>query len=169
MLRTPLRWLKTLLGWLLALVILFEEWGWVPLAHMLGWLGRLPLFARVERWVQGLPPYAALALFALPTMALLPIKLLALWLIGMGRAGLGLLVIVLAKFIGTAVVARLFMLTQPALMRLVWFARWYARWTAWKTLLLAQLHATPVWRELHRIQRLVGRIWRRWLDSDRPG
>ena len=162
MISALVRWLKTLLSWLLALIILFEEWGWAPLARMLGWLGRLPLFARVERWVQGLPPYAALALFALPTLALLPVKLLALWLISMGRAGLGLLVIVLAKIVGTAVVARLFMLTQPALMRLAWFARWYARWIAWKTLLLAQVHASQVWQELQRARLLARRAWQRW-------
>jgi len=162
MISALVRWLKTLLSWLLALIILFEEWGWVPLARALSWLGRLPLFARIERWVQGLPPYAALALFALPTLALLPVKLLALWLISMGRAGLGLLVIVLAKIVGTAVVARLFMLTQPALMRLAWFARWYARWIAWKTLLLAQVHASQVWQELQRARLLARRAWQRW-------
>lgn len=162
MMSAAVRWLKTLLGWLLALVILFEEWGWVPLARMLGWLGRLPLFARIERWVQRLPPYAALALFALPTLALLPIKLLALWLISMGRTGLGLLVIVLAKIVGTAVVARLFMLTQPALMQLAWFARWYARWIAWKTLLLEQVHASQIWQELRRAKLVAKRAWQRW-------
>lgn len=146
MLSTLLRWLRTFVSWLLALVILFEEWGWVPLARALAWLGRLPVLAWIERRVRALPPYAALALFALPTLALLPVKLLALWLIGIGRMSLGLLVIVLAKVLGTAVVARLFMLTQPALMRLAWFERWYLRWMAWKTALLTQVHASKVWR-----------------------
>lgn len=41
-----------------------------------------------------------------------------------------------AKLVGTSVVARLFALTQPALMTLPWFARLYARWSAWKTSLL---------------------------------
>ena len=162
MLSTLIRWLKALLSWPLALIILFEEWGWVPLARALAWLGRLPVLAWIERRVRALPPYAALALFAVPTLTLLPVKLLALWLIGMGRTGLGLLVIVLAKIVGTAVVARLFILTQPALMQLAWFARWYARWTAWKTELLAQVHASRVWRGAHALNLVVRRRLRRF-------
>lgn len=158
----PWRWLKNLLSWLLALIILFEEWGWVPLARALAWLGRLPIFAWIERRVQALPPYAALALFALPTLALLPVKLLALWFISVGRTGLGLLVIVLAKVVGTAVVARLFMLTQPALMQLAWFARWYAHWIAWKTILLAEIHASKVWRGARALKLELKRRLRRF-------
>lgn len=164
MMSALLRWLKTLLSWLMALIILFEEWGWGPLSRALAWLGRLPVLSWIERRVRALPPYAALALFALPTLALLPVKLLALWLIGMGRTSLGLLVIVLAKIVGTAVVARLFVLTQPALMRLAWFVRWYARWIAWKTILLAHVYATPVWQELQRAMLLARRAWQRWRD-----
>ena len=59
--------------------------------------------------------------------ALLPIKLSALWLIDQGHAAWGLAVILAAKAMGTAVVAHLFSLTQPALMRLDWFAHRYTR------------------------------------------
>ncbi|MEY2654855.1 MAG: hypothetical protein RLZZ524_1883, partial [Pseudomonadota bacterium] len=131
-----LRWLltplRTALGLLLALVILFEEWGWAPLQRAMAWIGALPVLRQVERWIAGLPPYGALALFVAPSAALLPIKLLALWLIGQGHAGLGLGVIIAAKLAGTAILARLFALTQPALMRLAWFARLYTRWVAFK-------------------------------------
>ncbi|TDP72394.1 hypothetical protein [Roseateles toxinivorans] len=157
-----LRALKTVGGWLLALLILFEEWGWAPLSRLMARIGALPLFRQIERWVGGLPPYAALALFIVPTVLLLPVKLLALWLIGIGRAGLGLAVIVLAKLVGTAVMARLFQLTQPALMRLAWFARLYTRWLAWKTALLAQVRASRAWHELKRARRLARRAWLRW-------
>ena len=162
MISAAVRWLKTLLSWLLALIILFEEWGWEPLSRALAWLGRLPVLAWIERRVRALPPYAALALFAVPTLALLPVKLLALWLIGMGRTSLGLLVIVLAKLVGTAVVARLFVLTQPALMQLAWFVRWYARWIAWKTMLLARVHASRAWRGAHALNLVVRRRLRRF-------
>ncbi|MFO1337634.1 MAG: hypothetical protein U1F53_05270 [Burkholderiaceae bacterium] len=100
------------LKWLLALVILFEEWGWEPL-HLLARIGRPSGLRHIEGWVRGLPPYAALALFALPALALLLIKLLALWLIGQGfRAVLGAVVIIATKIVGTAIVARLF--TSPS-------------------------------------------------------
>jgi hypothetical protein len=130
---------------LLALLILFEEWGWEPLQALLARIGAWPGFRTIEAWIRRLPPYAALALFTLPALALLPVKLLALWLIGRGKGWLGVALIVGAKLVGTAVVARLFSLTQPALMSLGWFARAHARWTAWKAELLAQIRASWAW------------------------
>jgi hypothetical protein len=161
LLRAP----KLLFSWLLALLILFEEWGWEPLARQLAKLGRLPPFAWLERRIAALPPYAALAVFFVPALLLLPIKLLALWLIGKGRTMLGLLVIVGAKVVGTAVVARLFMLTQASLMKLAWFARWYGRWVAWKDALLAQVRASAVWRSARRLKAWLRRGMRRGLRA----
>jgi hypothetical protein len=162
----PLQWL---VRWAIALVLLFEEWGWEPLARLLAKLGRLPVFGWLERRIGALPPYAALAVFFLPTLMLLPVKLLALWLIGKGRAGLGLLVIVTAKVIGTAVVARLFMLTRDSLMRLGWFAHWYGRWTRWKDALLAQVRASAAWRSARRLKAALKRLLRRGRRALRTG
>lgn len=138
--------LHVLWQWPLALLILFEEWGWEPLQRLLAWVGAWPGFRQLEAWVRRLPPYGALALFALPTLALLPIKLLALWAVSRGHALLGLAVILAAKLGGTAVVARLFTLTRPALMRLAWFARLHGRWVPWKEALLARVRASAPWR-----------------------
>jgi len=129
-----------------ALVLLFEEWGWEPLAALLAKLARLPLWAWVERGIAALPPWGAMALFAAPALALFPVKVLALFLIGRGHAFAGLAVLAGAKLVGTAVLARLFTLTQPALMRLAWFARWYPRWKAWKDGVIAQVRASQLWR-----------------------
>jgi hypothetical protein len=150
-----LRWLRRGFEALLALLILFEEWGWQPLQRLAARITQLPPLAWLERRIAALPPWAALAVFFLPALALLPIKLAALWLIGKGRAGLGLLVIVAAKLVGTALVARLFQLTQPALMQMAWFARLYGRWAAWKEALLARVRASWAWR----VGRVVKRRW----------
>jgi hypothetical protein len=160
-----LRWLRRGFEALAALVILFEEWGWEPLRRALAWVARWPPLAWLERRIAALPPYAALATFLLPTLLLLPIKLLALWLIGQGRAGLGLLVIVVAKLVGTALVARLFQLTQPALMRLAWFARLYGRWTAWKGALLAEVRASWAWRVGRVVKRRIAQRLARWRHA----
>ena len=161
LLRWPLRALKGILGWLLALVLLFEEWGWEPLQRALARIGQLPGLRWLERLISNLPPYAALAVFLVPTALLLPIKLLALWMMSRSWVLGGTLVIVVAKLVGTAVVARLFTLTQPALMTLPWFARLYARWSAWKTALLERVRASRPWR----LARQVRQQWRsRWQD-----
>jgi hypothetical protein len=142
-LTAPLRWLARLL---LALLILFEEWGWEPLRRAMVWLaGRLPL-RPLERGLSRLPPQAALAVLVLPSLLIIPVKLLALWLITQGQALLGLAVIVAAKLGGTALLAWLFHLIQPALMQLPWFASFYARWTGWKAELLAWVRASAAWR-----------------------
>ena len=157
--RPPLRLLKALFGWLLALLILFEEWGWEPLQRALAWVGRLPGLRWLEERIRALPPYAALALFLLPTAMLLPVKLLALWLIGQGKVWAGTLVILGAKLVGTAIVARLFALTQPALMQLAWFARLFTRWVSWKEALLVQVRASWPWR----LGRVLKHRWKQRL------
>jgi hypothetical protein len=152
----PWRLLKGLLTWLVGLVIVFEEWGWAPLARLLGVFARLPFIAWLERRIAALPPALALLVFLAPLALLLPVKIGALWLIGRGKAVLGLGVIVLAKVIGTGVAARLFMLTRPQLMRLPWFARVYARWVTWKQIVMAHVRASLPWR----VARSLRRRWR---------
>ncbi|WP_431049449.1 hypothetical protein [Roseateles sp. L2-2] len=158
----PIRWLIRVV---LAVVILFEEWGWEPLQRAMAAIGRLPVLRQLEAVVRRLPPYLALVVFFLPGLLLLPIKLLALWLIGIGRPGLGLSVIVLAKVVGTAVVARIFALTQPALMSLPWFARLYGRWTVWKEGLLVWVRTSAVWRSARAIKLRIRRLMRRGTRS----
>jgi hypothetical protein len=146
---------------LAALILLFEEWGWEPLAALLAKLARLPVWAAIERRITALPPWAAVAVFALPALALLPVKLLALFVIGRGHALMGVGVLLAAKLLGTAILARLFALTQPALMRLAWFARWYPRWKAWKDGVIAQVRASAPWQAA-RHWKARARLW--WAE-----
>jgi len=161
----PLRLLKGLLGGVLALLILFEEWGWGPLHRVMAWVGQLPGLRWLEARITQLPPYGALAIFALPTLLLLPVKLLALWLMGHHHVLLGTLVILTAKVAGTAVVARLFTLTHATLMQLAWFARLYHRWVRWKDHLLQRVRASRPWRWARVVKRHIRRalhaLWRR--------
>jgi hypothetical protein len=149
---------------LLALVLIFEEWGWEPLSRLIGRLARLPLWARMEALIAALPPYAALVLYLVPILLLLPIKLLALYLIQAGHVALGLSVVMLAKVMGTAVAARLFTLAQPALMRLPWFARFYGHWKPWKDALMARIKASTPW---HTVQAMA-RGLRQWVRDTLP-
>jgi len=153
--------LKGVVQVLAALLILFEEWGWAPLARALGRVARWPPLRRLEGRITGLGPHLALVLLFVPALALLPIKIGALWLIGLGRVALGLGMIVLAKLLGTAVVARLFLLTRPQLMRLGWFARVYLRWFAWKTRTVAILVESRLWLGARALASRVCALWTR--------
>ena len=146
---------------LLALLIAFEEWGWEPLQRALARLGRWPPLRALEALISRLPPHAALGLVMLPSLTLLPVKFLALWLLADGHALLGVAVVVLAKLVGTAVLSRLFLLTRPALLRLPWFARLYSRWLPFKDNLLVWVRATWVWRVGRVLKRALGRALRR--------
>ncbi len=142
---------------LLALLILFEEWGWDPLSRFLGKMARLPVWGAIERLIVRLPPYAALLTFLLPVLALIPIKLIAWYWVAQGYALLGLSVVLAAKLLGTAIVARLFTLTQPALMRLPWFARLYTRWKNWKDAMMVRVKCMPHWQAFVARKRRWGR------------
>jgi len=162
---TPLQavWsaIKRPVRWLLALLILFEEWGWTPLARALASLARRAGVRRLERRIEGLGPRIAFAVLFVPALALLPIKIGALWLVGVGRVAVGIAILLAAKILGTAVVARLFMLTQPQLMRLGWFARAYVRWIAWKTRVVASLLDSSGWRAGRALAARARSFWTR--------
>ncbi len=151
-----MNWLKKFLRTLLlapvAVFLLFEEWGWEPLAAAIAALGRLPWWGQLERLIACLPPWAALLVFGVPVAALVPIKLLALYLFGQGHVMLGLELVLAAKLGGTAIAARLFQLTHPALMQLKWFARLYTPWKNWKDRVLAQVRNSRSWRMAHRLK-----------------
>lgn len=138
--------LRVVVQLLLALIVIFEEWGWQPLAQALAALARFKPWAMLERWIAGLPPYGALGVFTLPAVLLFPLKLVALWLLAGGHVLLAGLLFVAAKLAGTAFLARIFMLTQPALMRIGWFARAYGRFMPWKEGAEAWLRTSWAWR-----------------------
>ena len=78
--------LRRTLGVVFALIVLFEQWGWRPLAAALQTIAHVAPIAALERRISRLPPYAALVTFALPTVLLVPLKLFALYLIANGHA-----------------------------------------------------------------------------------
>ncbi len=156
-----LRRLAVPLEWLLALVILFEEWGWEPLQRFMARLGRWPAVAWVECRIAALAPASALLVFALPSIVLLPVNLAALWLIGQGRTVSGPLLLGVAKLAATTLVARLFTLTRPALLRLPWFAELYRRWQVWEAALLAPVRASWLWQAA----RTLKHRWSEWRSG----
>lgn len=131
---------------LVALLLLFEEWGWRPLSNLLAQLARFRIWAMVELWIAGLPPYGALAALAVPSTILIPAKLIGLYLLATGHVVTAGAVILLAKLAGTALVARIFILTKPALMEIGWFQRAYDAFMPWQEALFARIRGSWVWR-----------------------
>ncbi len=158
----PLRWM---LSWAMALVILFEEWGWQPLQLLLRSLVHLLRLQRIESWLQTLPPYASLIALALPGLMLLPAKLAAFALIAKGYVVWGGMVFVTAKLIGTAVIARIFNIVLPSLMQMEWFASIYTAWKRWKDDLLARVRSTRIWQSGKALKIRVSTTVRGWFKA----
>lgn len=116
------------------------------MAALLGRVARLKPIAALEGLVRQLPPYAALAVFALPSILILPLKLVALVLVAGGHTVSAAALFIGAKIVGTALLARLFMLTEPALMRIPWFKRGYDTLMPMKEALLAWVRDSAVWK-----------------------
>jgi hypothetical protein len=156
------------LVYLAALVLLLEEWFWDAgsrlASHIAAWAPLRVLEQRIRR----LRPYPALCLFVLPGLLLFPVKVLALLAIAHGHAATGIATIVIAKLGGAAVVARVYVLTLPALRELPWFARWHNWFIATKARLDARLRASPTWRRMRRLVHRMRHGTRRLLRRLRP-
>ncbi len=148
---------------LLALIILVEEWGWRPLSAMLAKLAVLPPIRWAEARIRVLPRHVALMLFLVPGLLLFPVKLMALWLIGQGQRTLGIVVIVLAKLIGTAILGRLFQLTEPQLMSYSWFARGIHWWHDLKQKVRTAVTQSALWQTTRHWLRAIRSRVRSWF------
>jgi len=155
-----------------ALFLLLEEWLWRVGSRFASGIADWPPLAWLENAVRRLPPYPALLVFALPGLLLLPVKLLALLAIAHGHPMWGVATFVAAKLGGAAVVARLYVLTLPSLLALVWFARWHNRFIMFKDNVIARLRASPAYasarRSLSAIRSRLRRHLRRIKRQLRP-
>ncbi len=148
---------------LAALILAFEEWLWEPLARLMTWLGRRPPVSWIEAGLRALPGPLALLAFAVPALALLPIKIAALALIGAGHSMSGLVMFIAAKIVGTAALAWVWGLTSPQLLSMPWFTRLHTRFLALRRMLydlvfrhpmvIATLRRVRAWRETIRARR----------------
>jgi hypothetical protein len=149
---------------LAALLFVLEEWLWETLQRLMHLLGRLPGIRQLEGWISRLPPAGAAVFFVLPSSLALPVKLIALHLIAQGEFLRGTLVIIAAKVVATALFARLYVLTQPALMRVRWFVAVRAAVLRWRDWAYRQIESHPAWRAMRRAMTK----WRAYLET-RPG
>jgi hypothetical protein len=161
---------------LAALFMFVEEWLWVHVTTFTAWVARLPIFRRIEAVLATLPPYGALAILVLPGMLLFPIKFAALYYMAHGHAAAGIGVIIAAKLIGTAVVARMFAVCNKALMQIGWLQRLVNGIVSAKNWLYSRIKAMPAWGYAVQLKNRV-REWfarlrkdgirRRWLAIKR--
>lgn len=122
--RRPLRafWRFTLFPLALAahLFILFEEWIWARARRAMAALARAPMIQSFERRLGSASPALSALAFLLPAVVLFPFKLAGLYLIAHEHPLAGAAVFILAKMVGAALLARVWMVCEPALRRVSW-------------------------------------------------
>ncbi|MDI1276142.1 hypothetical protein, partial [Methylobacter sp.] len=109
---------KILLSFL-AVILIIEEWLWDLLTafgrSLFHWLN----LEQFEQWLRQTKPTMALVAFSIPLLIVAPINIVAFKLIANGLILQGILTEVLAKLLGTLLVARVFALTKPQLLTFV--------------------------------------------------
>ncbi|MBR0652606.1 hypothetical protein GXW78_23315 [Roseomonas terrae] len=135
--------------------VVLEETIWRWAGQLGAAIARLPVFAGLERLVARLDARIVLLLFLLPLLALIPLKLAAVWLIGGGHAIKGVMLLVSAKFLGTAVSAHLYALAEPKLMTIAAFARVRNVVVGLLARAHAYLEALRVWQAVRRAKAMA--------------
>ena len=144
----------------LAVVFLIEAWLWEHLApivaRLLALVGWNRVKASIAAFIMRLPPPAALLLFIIPSLLLIPFKIAGFYFIAHEQFVLGAATYLLAKFVGLGVVAFIFDLTRDKLLSMAWFARFYH----WVMLVRDWAHrqVDPIKRRIRAMRRLM---WRR--------
>jgi hypothetical protein len=122
------RWLRPL--WtVIALLFLMEAWLWDHLEPVVARIVNIVPWGRFKTWIQrtiqNLPPWAALGVFVVPAIVLLPLKFLEVYFLAkqnwLGAVG----VLLLAKLMGLGTTAFVFDATRDKLLQMAWFVRVY--------------------------------------------
>ena len=97
-------------------------------------------------------------------LLLLPFKFAGLYLIAHGQRFLGGLVFIGAKVIGTALVAWIYSLTEPALSTLAWFVKARDMFWHFKAWAYEQVRSSVIWRWTRRKVHALREQIRAWID-----
>ena len=149
---------------LAAAIVFFED----VLLHYLGVamaaLAQWPPVARLERWLAGLPTWAALLAFVAPSTLVLPVKLAAVFFALHGRFVLAAASVALGKVLATALVARLYRVLRPTLVTMPWFLASETWLFTWRDRLYAFVRALPAWQRARAVLQRV-KAWMREMVS----
>ncbi|MDI1356969.1 MAG: hypothetical protein PSU84_01995 [Methylobacter sp.] len=136
---------KILLSFL-AVILIIEEWLWDLLTafgrSLFHWLN----LEQFEQWLRQTKPTMALVAFSIPLLIVAPINIVAFKLIANGLILQGILTEVLAKLLGTLLVARVFALTKPQLLTFVFLMIIYTTITRWLKWAHDKVTETAVYR-----------------------
>ena len=142
---------KSLLSFL-AIFLIIEEWLWdllTALGHSLSHRLHLEQF---EQWLRQTDPAMALVAFSIPILIVVPINIVAFELVANGLILQGILTEILAKLLGTLLVARVFALTKPQLLTFAFLMVIYTTITGWLKWAHDKITETTVYRWMKQLK-----------------
>jgi hypothetical protein len=113
---------------------------------LLDWLSSLKLFEWIGGLLGRLPPYVALAVFAVPFIVIEPFKAFALYWLGIGHVFQGGALYVLAHLASILIVERIYHAAHEPLMRIGWFKRLMTWLDGLRRLVLDWARSTAIWQ-----------------------
>jgi hypothetical protein len=144
------------------LAVFVEEWLWDRLTLAMAYVARLPILRQLELWMATLPAWGALICFVFPGLILLPVNIVAILLTTRGQAMLGTTLLILAKLVGTALLARVFAVTKPTLLKLGWFRALHEGFFRLKTALFQRIQQLGIWPRILAVKARLASLTHRW-------
>lgn len=149
--------LKRVFCFIVALIFLIEAWLWEHLypvvARLVAWLPWDNVKAWVAKRIQHLPASICVFVFIIPVIAILPIKILGVWLMSEHHIFSGVLVFLTAKLVGLGVAAFLFETCKEKLLSLRWFLWVYN--TVLKIKKWATAQVAPAMQEIRHLKSII--------------
>ena len=99
------------------------------------------MWSTIRHFIQGLSPYAALIVLAVPTITVELLKVAAVFFLGDGHWATGLVVMLCAYAASLFITERLFEIARPMLMTLPWFRRMWSTFVSVRRRALVYLRA----------------------------
>lgn len=149
------------------LALLAEEFLWDMFVAFWNWVGSLGIMRDAEMYLRTLSPLAAGVALVAPAALIFPVKVLAVYAMASGHFGLGLVVLVSAKIIGTALVARIYTVCEPQLMTMPWFVLIKRLVLDAKNWAHRKLEAWPLYRWMRRAMNRARASFRRFFRGAR--
>jgi hypothetical protein len=131
---------------IVAAIVFIEETLLRYLGLAMAAFAKWPPVAALEAWLRRLPPWGALLVFVAPSVLVIPVKLSAVWFAFHHRYALSAASIVIGKMLATALVARLYQVLRPTLIRMAWYLKAETWVFGWRDRLYAFVRALPAWQ-----------------------
>lgn len=146
----PIAILRTVVRFIVGIFVvayaLLDELLFPLLRPLLRALGRLRFFELIGALMLRLPPYAVLALLAVPFVIVEPLKVFALYWGAVGHPIQGVLILIAAQIVSILTIERLYHVGKPQLMKIDWFKRLMTWLVGLRNKALTWAKATAAWQ-----------------------